>query len=149
MPGANEHRAVIFHERGAIPDLSNTNYTFQGVTFEMATGYKQVTGVGAASVVDAQYDIGKFHIPTAFQFSGVGSAINAAEIGVGYDLIDYYDTVLEANLLAGYDWDVRTVEIEPKIDIKKKDDAEHLHGIGHFLAHLFSPKIQQHTELLY
>jgi hypothetical protein len=85
----------------------NTNYTFTDVTFEAATGYKQVTGVGAASVVDAQYDINRFHIATAFQFSGVGSSINALEGGVGYDVIEYYDTVLEANLLAGYDWNVR------------------------------------------
>jgi len=98
----------------------NTNYTFQGVSFEMATGYKQVTGVGAASVLDAQYDIGRFHIATAAQFSGVGSAINALEGGVGYDLVDYYDTVLEANLLGGYDWNVHSGEVEPKVDIKKK-----------------------------
>ena len=98
----------------------NTNYTFTGVTFEMATGYKQVTGVGAASVIDAQYDINRFHIVTAFQFSGVGSVVNAEEAGIGYDIVEYYDTVLEVNILAGYDSNVRGAEIEPKVDIKKK-----------------------------
>lgn len=98
----------------------NTNYTFTGVTFEAATGYKQVTGVGAASVVDAQYDISRFHILTSFQFSGVGSTVNAEEAGIGYDIVQYYDTALEANLLGGYDENQHSGEIEPKVDIKKK-----------------------------
>jgi hypothetical protein len=98
----------------------NTNFTFQGVSFEAATGYKQVTGVGAASVIDAQYDINRFHILTSFQFSGVGSAFNAEEGGVGYDVIQYYDTALEANLLGGYDETLHSGEIEPRVNLKKK-----------------------------
>jgi len=98
----------------------HTNYTFTGVTFEAATGYKQVTGVGAASVVDAQYDIGRFHIATSFQFSGIGSAINAEEGGIGYDLIEYYDAVLDAELLGGFDENVHSGVLEPRVNIKKK-----------------------------
>jgi hypothetical protein len=98
----------------------NTNYTFEGVTFEAATGYKQVTGVGAASVLDVQYDISRFHIIGSGQFSGVGSDFNVAEVGIGYDVIQHYDTALEFNIQGGYDWVQNTSEVEPKVDIKKK-----------------------------
>jgi hypothetical protein len=118
----------------------NTNYTFQGVTFEAATGYKQVTGVGAASVVDAQYDINRFHIVTSFQFSGVGSAVNAEEGGIGYDIVDYCDTVLEANLLGGYDENIHSAEIEPKVDIKKKQSYNTFSEIGISMPVYFKQK---------
>jgi hypothetical protein len=98
----------------------NTNWTWTNVTFEAATGYKQVTGVNAASVVDAQYDIQKFNAGVSAQFSGVGSAINALEGQIGYDIIEYYDTKLEADLRAGYDWNVRTAVIEPAAFLEKK-----------------------------
>lgn len=118
----------------------NTNYTFTGVSFEMATGYKQVTGVGAASVIDAQYDINRFHIAASGQFSGVGSSFNALEGGVGYDLVNYYDTVLEANLLLGYDWNQRSGEVEPKIDIKKKMTLNTFTEIGISMPEYFTQK---------
>jgi hypothetical protein len=119
----------------------NTNYTFTGVMFEAATGYKQVTGVGAASVIDAQYDINRFHILTSFQFSGVGSTVNAEEAGVGYDVIQYYDTVLEANLLGGYDENQHSGEIEPKIDIKKKMTLNTYTEIGISIPFYFTQKL--------
>lgn len=118
----------------------NTNYTFVGSTFEMATGYKQVTGVGAASVLDAQYDIDRFHILAAGQFSGVGSAFNAIEGGLGYDVVQYYDTVLEANVLLGYDWNEKSGEVEPKIDVKKKLTTNTYTEIGISLPEYFDQK---------
>jgi hypothetical protein len=118
----------------------NTNYTFQGVTFESDTGYKQVTGVGAASVLDMQYDIDKFHIATSLQFSGVGSAFNAEEGGAGYDLIQYYDTALEANLLGGYDETVHSGVIDPGLDIKKKMTPNTFTEIGIALPVYFKEK---------
>lgn len=98
----------------------NTNYTFTGVSFEAATGYKQVTGVGAASDLTAQYDIGRWNLGADMQFSGVGSPVNALEGQVGFDLIEHYDTVLEADARAGYDWNVRSFEFEPALFVKKK-----------------------------
>ncbi|MGH8023578.1 MAG: hypothetical protein ACRED1_08350, partial [Limisphaerales bacterium] len=60
----------------------NTNYTFAGTSLELGTGYKQVTGVGAASVLDGQYNLplggasstigNRLHIGASAQFSGVG-----------------------------------------------------------------------------
>ena len=50
----------------------NPDYTWTNVTLEAATGYKQVTGTGAASVLDVQYDLGRWNLGTACQFSGVG-----------------------------------------------------------------------------
>ena len=101
----------------------NTNYTFTGVTLEIGTGYKQVTGVNAASTVDAQYDIGRFNLGAALQFSGVGSPINAAEGQIGYAIIEHYDTKLDANLRGGYDDTVGAPVIEPGLWIKKKGTA--------------------------
>jgi hypothetical protein len=108
----------------------NTNYTFVGTTFEADAGYKQVTGVGAASVLDLQYDIGRFHLLNSDQFSGVGSTFNDIEGGVGYDVIQYYDTVVEANLGAGYSWTVHSAVIDPELDVKKKMTANTFTEIG-------------------
>ena len=102
----------------------NTNYTFTGVSLELSSGYKQVAGVNAASELYAQYDLGSFDIAGNFQFSGVGSAINAAELGVGYAFISHYDTKVEASLLGGYDATKNNGQgsavIEPRISLKKK-----------------------------
>lgn len=98
----------------------NTNYTFVGNAIEVSTGYKQVTGVNAASVLDAQYDIARFNIGGSMQFSGVGSPVNALEIGGGYALIEHYDVKLDADLLGGYDWVKKAMVVEPELSISKK-----------------------------
>jgi hypothetical protein len=108
----------------------NTNYTFTGVKLEVSTGYKQVNGVNAASEIYAQYDFaGGFDVMLNGQFSGVGSAVNAAEAGVGYAIISHFDTKVQLDLLAGYD---RTkgelvkgasqgaIVVEPRVALKKK-----------------------------
>ena len=91
----------------------NTNYSFTNVTIEVATGYKQVTGVGAASTLDAQYDFGNINAGLGLQFSGVGSPINAAEAQFGYAIVNHYDTKVDIDLRAGYDWTRRAGVVEP------------------------------------
>jgi hypothetical protein len=112
--------ATFFNSVESYLTSFNTNYTFNGVTFEAATGYKQLTGIGAVSVLDVQYDIKRFHVLATGDFTGIGSAFNSLEGGIGYDLINHYDTTLEANIYGGYDFNVNSAMVEPKIDIKKK-----------------------------
>ncbi len=109
----------------------NTNYTWYNVTLEMSSGYAQVAGVNAASKLDAQIDFGsakQYDGGCSLQFSGIGSAVNAAEARLGYAVIQHYDTKAEAVLLAGYDSTalnasgqmVGSAEAEPAIEFKKK-----------------------------
>lgn len=106
----------------------NTNYTFIGVKLELSSGYKQVTGANAASELYAQYNLTEnVDVMGNFQFSGVGSAVNAAEGGIGYALINHYDLKLQGDLLLGWDntrsdgqsWRDSFV-IEPRLALKKK-----------------------------
>jgi hypothetical protein len=98
----------------------NTNYTFEGVTFEASTGYKQQIGVNAASYMTMQYDIGRVNLGTSFLFSGVGSAVNEVEAQIGYAIVQHYDLEVDVNFLGGYSaWSSSGV-IEPEIDLKKK-----------------------------
>src|ERR1700676_4942798 len=65
----------------------NTNYSWTNISFDAETGYKQVTGVNAASWAELNYHIGdSFEAVGVIQYSGVGSAINGGEIGIGYAL---------------------------------------------------------------
>jgi hypothetical protein len=99
---------------------TNSDFNWTNCTLEVATGYKQVTGVNAASTVDAQYDFGRWNAGAAFQFSGVGSPVNAFEAQGGYDLIEHYDAKLEADLRAGFD-DVKSAGVvEPCVFTAKK-----------------------------
>jgi len=99
----------------------NTNFTWTGVSLEAATGYKQVTGVGATSVLDVQYDFAtRWNAGLAFQFSGVGSPVNAVQAQGGYALIQHYDAKVDFDLRAGYDWTVHGGEVEPLVMIEKK-----------------------------
>ncbi|MGH7940685.1 MAG: hypothetical protein ACREFR_06390, partial [Limisphaerales bacterium] len=50
----------------------------------------------------------------------VGSAVNALEGGVGFDLVQHYDTALSFDVLGGYDWNQSAAEIDPRLCIKKK-----------------------------
>ena len=99
----------------------NTNYTFTNVTVELTTGYKQVTGVNAASYLDGQYDLSDgLNFDVSLQFSGVGSAFNAYEAGIGYNIVRHYDTELNVVLLGGYDSVAKSGVIEPGVTLKKK-----------------------------
>lgn len=99
----------------------NTNYTWSHVTLEAATGYKQVTGVNAASTLEVQRDFsGRWEVGLAAQFSGVGSPVNALQAQVGYGWVEHFDTKLEADLRAGYDWTRSAAVVEPVVFVSKK-----------------------------
>jgi len=98
----------------------NTNYTFIGEKLDLETGYKQVTGVNAASFATLNYHVNdNFELGGTMQYSGVGSPINALEVGGGYGY-NYYDTRVTVDLYGGYDWYQHTGVLEPKLEVKKK-----------------------------
>lgn len=106
----------------------NTNYTFTNTLLECSTGYKQVTGVNAANFIDGQVNLYKgLTLDASVQFSGVGSALNGGEAGIGYNVIQHYDTELNVSLLGGYDNTHKSVKgelgadvVEPGFTVKKK-----------------------------
>lgn len=116
----------------------NTNYTFTNNTFDLETGYKQVTGVNAASFATFDYYIAQnFEASAEIQYSGVGSAINGGELGVGYAIVNHYDTRLSLYLYGGYD-DVRAEGfVESKVEIKKKLTKNTFASIGMSLPIFF------------
>jgi hypothetical protein len=101
----------------------NTNFTFTNATIETATGYEQQTGANAASDLTVQYDIGRWNVGAAGEFSGVGSPFSEFKIQGGYALIEHYDIKVDADLRAGWDWNVRGGVIEPAIFFSKKMTA--------------------------
>ena len=108
----------------------NTNFDFND-TLEVATGYKQVTGANAASTLDAEFNIRtNINIGAALQFSGVGSPVNAFEVQGGYAVINRSDVKVEADLRAGYDWNVKAAVFEPGIFLKKKATPNTFFEIG-------------------
>jgi hypothetical protein len=118
----NQTTQTFFATAGNYLTTFNTNglFNWTNCTLEVATGYKQVTGVNAASTLDAQYDFGRWNVGAACQFSGVGSPINAVAGQGGYDLIEHYDAKLEADLRAGYDNVKSAAVFEPALFIAKK-----------------------------
>lgn len=116
----------------------NTNYVWTGIMFDAETGYKQVTGVNAASFASINYHIGdSVEAVGNIQYSGVGSAINSAELGIGY-AINHYDTRLTADLLGGYDNYQNSGVIEPKLEVKKKLTMNTYASVGISLPIYFS-----------
>ena len=104
----------------------NPAYSWNTVKLEVSSGYKQVTGANASSVLDVGYDfntttwINGFSIQGTIQFSGVGSAINSGELGLGYAVVEHLDTKVDLVLLGGYDGNKNAAVIEPGIFLKKK-----------------------------
>jgi hypothetical protein len=82
----------------------NTNYNWTNATVQIETGYKQVTGEGAASYIGVTYDFEqRFNAGVEGQFLGVGSAFNAIEVEGGYALYENHDFKLEFDVLGGWD----------------------------------------------
>ena len=126
----------------------NPAFTWTNVTLEAATGYKQVTGVGATSVVDLQYDLGRWNVGSAFQFSGVGSPVNAVEAQAGYALFEYLDAKVDLDLRAGYDWNVHAGEVEPGLFVAKKMTPNTFAKLGVSLPIYFKGAVS-HTPTFY
>ena|ERR1700733_8999777 len=110
----------------------NTNYSWTNSVYgaEVGLGYKQVGGVNSASTLDMQKDLDRFNLGAAFQFSGVGGPLNAAEGQVGFAVVEYYDVKLDANVRAGYDWNVEGVVFEPGAFLKKKGTPNTFYETG-------------------
>jgi len=128
VAATNAPASFLGSVQGYLTDI-NTNYSFTNVTLEASTGYKQVNGANAASELYAQFDHGNWDAMVNVQFSGVGSALNAAEAGGGYAFINHYDTKVQADILAGWDSTKGTtvkgvnqgcVVVEPRVALKKK-----------------------------
>lgn len=115
----------------------NTNYKWSSEMFDAETGYKQVTGVNAASFATINYHIGDtVEAVGNIQYSGIGSAINGGEIGIGY-AINHYDTRLTFDLLGGYDVNRGSGEVEPKLEAKKKLTVNTYASVGMSLPIFF------------
>lgn len=98
----------------------NPDNTWTNVTLELGIGYSQVTGDPAASVVDAQYDIGKFNLGANFQYFGLGSSVNEAEFQAGYAVLEKEDLKVDVDLRVGYDFISNDEAVEPALMLKKK-----------------------------
>lgn len=99
----------------------NTNFNWtSNSSIELSTGYKQITGENAASTLEGQYDISRFNVGLALQFSGIGSAFNEEEGQIGYAIYRNYDTVIDVDLRVGYDNNTKAEVIEPAVFLKKK-----------------------------
>lgn len=108
----------------------NTNFTWDSVSFEASTGFKQVYNVGAQNVLDLSYNRSRISYGASLGFSGVGTAFNVTEASLGYAVIQHYDTKVVANLAAGYDFNQKAVVIEPGLFIKKKATPNTFFEIG-------------------
>ncbi len=98
----------------------NTNYDWSNAVLQVESGYKQATGVGAASYIGVQYNFANsWNVGVSGQFYGVGSAFNAVEVQGGFALIKNHDFKVEGNLLAGYDNTRSAFVIEPELKVVK------------------------------
>ena len=138
---------TFFDSAAAYLTSFNTNYDWTKVSFEASTGYKQVTGSGANSVLNAQYDgWGRFNIGGTFQFQGAGSAIGVAGAQVGYALIEHYDARLDFDLQGGYSWYQAKGYVEPGIYVSKKLTPNTFTRIGLSLPQYFGGTINRNPS---
>ena len=124
----------------------NQNYTWTNVTLEASTGYKQVTGSGANSVANVQYDIGRFNIGSTFQFQGAGSAVGVIGGQLGYALIEHFDVKLDADLQGGYSFYQEAGYVEPGIYIDKKLTVNTFARIGLSLPEYFKGDVNRNPS---
>ena len=98
----------------------NTNYDWTNASLQVESGYKQATGVGAASYVTLQYNFAsRWNVGLSGQFYGVGSAFNQVELQGGYALYKNHDFKIEGNMLAGYDNTRSAFVVEPELKVVK------------------------------
>lgn len=98
----------------------DTNKSWAPIDFQMTTGYKQITGLGAASDLCAQYNgKARWNAGVDLQFSGIGSPINCVEVQGGYAVIQDGDVKLETNLRVGYTGSRQCEVIEPCVFLTK------------------------------
>lgn len=109
----------------------NTNFNFEGAKLEMSTGVRNIIGVPPANYLIFQYDIKKFNLEAEFDNAGIAGTLVQAKAGIGYTLLQKYDTKLQASLVGGWDFD-RTQNsssgkgvgvVEPRLMLRKKATA--------------------------
>ena len=121
----------------------NTNVLWAGSSFEISTGYRQVTGVGAQNDTAFQKDIGKFNVGAAMQYSGIGSSVNGAQAQVGYAIVQHFDTEMDFNIRGGYGLNSQLVKagvVEPGLVLKKLQTLNTATEIGISLPVYFKGK---------
>ena len=109
----------------------NTNFSYS-TPYAASVGYKQVTGNPAAGYADVDYSSATNHWTAGIevQFFGIGSSLTTFAAGGGYNLIDKYDTRLNARLYVGDDFKTHSVYIEPQITVRKKLTENTFAGAG-------------------
>lgn len=105
----------------------NTNYTWQGVSFEIAVGADYQSGLQWANDIDVQYDLpstnsilGNVGLGYRMRNAGIAGVIQMNEAKVSFFLKTYFDTRVEFSLYGGYDDQYNCGIFEPQIDIRKK-----------------------------
>lgn len=98
----------------------DTNKSWAPIDFQVSTGFKQITGLGAASDLCAQYNgKARWNVGLDLQFSGIGSPINSVEVQGGYAIIQDGDVKLETNLRIGYTGQRQCEVFEPCVFLTK------------------------------
>jgi len=90
-------------------------------SWQIDTGYKQVINEPAADALDVQYNFAiRINASADLEFDGVGSSVNSITPEIGYAIFEDFDTVVDARLGAGYDFNLKAFKFEPNLTLKKK-----------------------------
>lgn len=98
----------------------NTNYSWDSNRLEIATGGDFIGGQNWANYIKGQYDFGRWDAEVNFRNLGIGGAIQSVEGGVGYALMQKFDTKLIGYIDGGYDFNRASGIFEPGAEIRKK-----------------------------
>ena len=130
---------------------TNADQSWAGSSFEISTGYRQITGVGAQNETSIQKDFGLFNVGASMQYSGVGSAVNGAEAQVGYALVQHFDTEIDLNVRGGFGMNAQSVRagvIEPGLVIKKLQTSNTATELGISMPCYFKGKFNNTPTFL-
>jgi hypothetical protein len=79
-------------------------YSWTNSTLSVETGLAQITGKSSADRLTVEKTFGNWNAQFVGEFEGVGSAFGKIMLGGGYNLIQKGDFKIEANILAGADF---------------------------------------------
>jgi hypothetical protein len=115
----------------------NTNYTWSSITLDAETQVKQSPIGGLSDQVKVAYHLSNFEFIAAAQFNGANTPLNQMEGGVGYDILNHYDTEVTISVLGGYSQEQDSALIEPGIELKKKLTTNTYASIGASMPYYF------------